>query len=77
LLSDETSSLNKGLCAAAAADGDDGGEDGGAEEECEAEFKPLVQLDEVEVQVSTCPVGTPRPPPPRAEPLAHLDMGGS
>ncbi len=31
-------------------DGEEG-EDGGADEDCGAEFKPLVQLDEVEVQV--------------------------
>lgn len=33
---------------------EEGDEDGGAgdEEECSAEFKPVVQLDEVEVQVS-------------------------
>ena len=38
------------VAAAAAGDGEEG-EDGGAEEECAAEFQPLVQLDEVEVQV--------------------------
>jgi Ran-binding protein 1 len=36
--------------AAAAANEDDGGEEDGAagEEECQAEFKPIVQLEEVE-----------------------------
>jgi len=35
---------------AAEGDGEEG-EDGGGDEDCGAEFKPLVQLDEVEVQV--------------------------
>lgn len=34
----------------AAEEGEEGGEDAAAEEECKAEFKPLVQLEEVEVK---------------------------
>lgn len=39
------------LAPSAAAEGEEG-EEGAPEEECAAEFKPLVQLDEVEVQVA-------------------------
>ena len=42
--------LYTSYAAPAAADGDEG-EEGAADEDCGAEFKPLVQLDEVEVQV--------------------------
>lgn len=39
-----------GVAAKTEADGeDDGGEEAGPEEECAAEFKPVVQLDEIEV----------------------------
>ena len=41
---------------AAEGDGEEG-EDGGGDEDCGAEFKPLVQLDEVEVQVGDLNTG--------------------